>query len=111
MSDADRLERLLRSALVPLEPPEALADRMERSLSEITEAAADELADWELSAMRDPRNWVPTAAAIVVGSAAAGGLVLVRTRQQQRKRQSTGLRALERSVRGVADDIQKRMGR
>jgi hypothetical protein len=111
MSDVDRVERLLRSALVPVEPPERLADRMERSLSGLTEAAADELADWELSAMRDPRNWVPTAAAIVVGTAAAGGLVLVRTRQQQRKRQSTGLRALEKSVRGVAGDIQKRLGR
>jgi hypothetical protein len=111
MSDVDRVERLLRSALVPVEPPERLADRMERSLSGLTEAAADELADWELSAMSDPRNWVPTAAAIVVGTAAAGGLVLVRTRQQQRKRQSTGLRALEKSVRGVAGDIHKRLGR
>jgi hypothetical protein len=111
MSDLDRVERLLRSALVPVDPPERLSDRMERSLTGLTAAAADELADWELSAMRDPRNWVPTAAAIVVGSAAAGGLVLVRARQQQRKRQSTGLRALEKSVRGVAGDIQRRMGR
>ncbi len=111
MSDVDRVERLLRSALVPVDPPERLSDRMERSLSSVTEAAAEELSDWELSAMRDPRNWVPTAAAIVVGTAAAGGLVLVRTRQQHRKRQATGLRALERSVRGVAGDIEKRLRR
>ena len=111
MSDVDRVERLLRSALVPVDPPETLSDRMERSLSSVTEAAAEELSDWELSAMRDPRNWVPTAAAIVVGTAAAGGLVLVRTRQQTRKRQATGLRALERSVRGVAGDIEKRLRR
>ena len=51
------LERLLRTALVPIEPPERLSDRLERGLSELTEAAADELADWELSSMRDPRNW------------------------------------------------------
>ena len=89
----------------------ALSDRMERSLSSVTEAAAEELSDWELSAMRDPRNWVPTAAAIVVGTAAAGGLVLVRTRQQHRRRQATGIRALERSVRGVAGDIEKRLRR
>jgi hypothetical protein len=108
MSDADRLERLLRSALVPVDPPEALSDRLERNLSELTEAAADELADWELRTMRDPRNWVPTVAAIVVGGAAAGGLVLVRARQQQKKRVS-GVRALEKSVRDVAHDIEKRL--
>jgi len=109
MSDADRVEQLLRSALVPVDPPEALSDRLERNLSELTEAAADELADWELHTMRDPRNWVPTVAAIVVGGAAAGGLVLVRARQQQKKRQATGLRALEKSMRGVAQDIEKRL--
>jgi hypothetical protein len=111
MSDAERLERLLRSALVPVEPPEALSDRLERGLSELTEAAAVELADWELGAMRDPRNWMPTAAAIVVGSAAAGGLVLVRARQQHKKRQATGLRALEKSIRGVRADVERRFRR
>jgi hypothetical protein len=111
MSDVERVEQLLRSALVPVEPPERLSDRLERGLSELTEAAADELADWELSAMRDPRNWVPTATAIVVGGAAAGGLVLVRARQQHKKRQATGLKALQRSMRGVATDVQKRLRR
>ena len=106
---SDRVEQLLRSALVPIEPPEALSDRLERGLSELTEVAAAELADWELSAMRDPRNWGRPIAAIVVGGVAAGGLVLVRTRQQHKKRQSTGLQALEKSIRGVADDIQKRL--
>jgi hypothetical protein len=109
MSEIDRVERLLRSALVPIEPPEALSDRLERGLSELTEAAATELADWELSAMRDPRNWGRPAAAVVVGGLAAGGLVLVRARQQQKKRHSTGLQALEKSIRGVADDIEKRL--
>ena len=108
MSD---VERLLRSALVPVEPSEALSDRLERGLSELTDAAVDELADWELSAMGDPRNWGRPAAALVVGGAAAGALVLVRARQQQRKREATGLRALERSVRDVAGDLQKRLGR
>jgi hypothetical protein len=111
MSDVERVEQLLRSALVPVEPPERLSDRLERGLSELTEAAADELADWELSAMRDPRNWVPAVTAIVVGGAAAGGLVLVRARQQHKKRQATGLKALQRSMRGVATDVQKRLRR
>ena len=109
MSDVERVERLLRSALVPMDPPEALSDRLERSLSELTEVAAAELADWEMSAMRDPRNWARPAAAIVVGSMAAGGLVLVRARQQQKKRHASGLHALEKSIRGVADDIEKRL--
>ena len=109
MSDVERVERLLRMALAPVEPPEALSDRLERGLSELTEVAAAELADWELSAMRDPRNWARPAAAIVVGSVAAGGLVLVRARQQQKKRHASGLHALERSIRGVADDIEKRL--
>ncbi len=105
------VEALLRSALTPVEPPEALSDRLERHLTELTDLAAEELADWELGAMRDPRNWARPAAAVVVGGAAAGALVLVRARQQQRKREATGLKALERSVRGVADDLQKRLGR
>jgi hypothetical protein len=109
MSDVERVERLLRSALVPVDPPEALSDRLERGLSELTEVAAAELADWEMSAMRDPRNWARPAAAIVVGSMAAGGLVLVRARQQQRKRHASGLHDLEKSIRGVADDIEKRL--
>jgi hypothetical protein len=111
MSDAERVERLLRLALTPVEPPEALTDRLERGLSELTEAAAEELAEWELSTMSDPRNWARPIAAVVVGGMAAGGLVLVRARQQQKKRQAGGLRALERSVRDVADDLEKRLRR
>ena len=109
MSDAERVERLLKMAFTPVEPPEALSDRLERGLSEMADAAADELADWELSAMSDPRNWVRPAAAVVVGSMAAGGLVLVRARQQQKKRHASGLKALERSLRDVADDLEKRL--
>jgi hypothetical protein len=105
------VERLLRSALVPVEPSGAMSDRLERRLYELTGAAAEELADWEMSAMRDPRNWGRPLAAVVVGSTAAGALVLVRARQQQRKRQASGLRALERSVRDVTSDLQRRLKR
>jgi hypothetical protein len=110
VSEVD-VERLLRSALVPVEPSGALTDRLERRLSELTDAAAEELAEWELSSMRDPRNWGRPVAAVVIGGAAAGALVIVRARQQQRKRETTGLRALERSMREVAGDLQKRLGR
>jgi hypothetical protein len=104
------VERLLRSALVPVEPSGALSDRLERRLSELTDLAAGELADWELSTMRDPRNWARPVAAAVVGGVAGGALIIVRARQRQRKRQGSGLRALERSVRDVASDLQKRLG-
>jgi hypothetical protein len=89
------VERLLRSALVPVEPPERLSDRLERGLTELTEAAAHELADWELGAMRDPRNWARPAAAVVVGTLAGGALVVVRARQRQRGR----LRTIQRRFR------------
>ncbi len=111
MTEIGDVEALLRLALVPVEPPEALSDRLERGLSELTDAAADELADWELSTMRDPRNWGRPVAAVVVGGTAAGVLVLVRARQQQRKRQLTGIRALERGLRDVAGDLRKRLER
>jgi hypothetical protein len=104
------VERLLRSALVPIEPPEAMTDRLERRLSDLTDAAAIELSEWDPAAMKDPRNWARPAAAVVVGGMAGGALVLVRARQQHRKREATGLRALERSVRGVAGDVRRRLG-
>jgi hypothetical protein len=111
MAEMSEVERLLRSALVPIEPPEALSDRLERHLTEITEAAADELGDLELSAMRDPRNWArPIAAAAVVG-VAGGALVVVRARQQQKKREARGLDALERGLHDVVRQVRRRIDR
>ena len=59
------VEGLLNDALRPMEPPERLSGRLEDTLSAVTQAAAEELSDWaeelsdsELSALRDPRNWV-----------------------------------------------------
>ena len=111
MSDAIDIAALLRSALVPVEPSEGLTDRLERGLSELTDAAAGELADWELGAMRDPRNWARPAAAIVVGGTAAGALVVVRARQRHRRRSERGLAALGKGMADVAGDLAKRLGR
>ncbi len=105
------VERLLRSALVPVDPPGTLADRFEEALAELTEAAADELADWELRSMRDPRNWARPVGAVVIGGAAAGGLVLVRARQQHQRRGDRRLRALDRSVREVSGQVRRRLRR
>jgi hypothetical protein len=76
------LEGLLRRALAPVEPPEDLALRLEDALTSITELAAEELEGWELSAMRDPRNWVRPAAAVVLGTGAGVALVLLRARRR-----------------------------
>ncbi len=75
-------EGLLREALAPVEPPADLVLRLETTLQSITELAADELEAWELSAMRDPRNWVRPAAAVVAGSAAGTVLVVLRARRR-----------------------------
>jgi hypothetical protein len=105
------VERLLRTALVPVEPPGRLSDRLERGLSELTQAAAGELAEWELSAMRDPRNWARPVGAAVVVTVAGGALVLVRARQQQRRRHTGGLRSLQHGAREVAGDLNRRLRR
>ena len=109
MAELSEVERLLRSALVPVDPPEALTDRLERTLTELTDAAADELADWELGAMRDPRNWGRTIAAGAMVGVAGGALILVRARQVHNRRQASGLRALESSIRDVVNDVEKRL--
>jgi hypothetical protein len=79
---APNFEGLLREALAPVDPPEDLIERVELTLTSITELAADELQEWELSAMRDPRNWVRPAAALLAGTAAGTVLVVLRTRRR-----------------------------
>jgi hypothetical protein len=78
------LESLLRRALAPVEPPADLVGRVEETLTSLTELAAEELEGWELSAMRDPRNWARPAAALVVGGAAGAALVALRVRRRTR---------------------------
>ena len=106
------VEALLRSALTPVEPPESLSDSLERRLTELTDLAAEELADWELAAMGDPRNWVrPVVAATALG-AAGGALVLVRARQRAKKNRSvSGLRALEQGLQDVVDRVGRTLDR
>ena len=80
------IEQMLRLALTPVDPPETVKQRVESTLQELTDAAVDELEGWELSAMRDPRNWVRPVVATAVGASAGTVLVVIRVRQQQRKR-------------------------
>jgi hypothetical protein len=90
------LEALLREALSPIEPPQELSNRLERALVSLHELAGEELESWELSAMRDPRNWVRPAAAVLVGVGAGTALALlrVRARHQQRAAHANSLREL-----------------
>ena len=120
MSEAlQNLEGLLREALPPVEPPADLAERLEATLTTITELAADELEAWELSAMRDPRNWARPGAAVVAGGAAGTALVLLRARRraQASAARSRGARwaafdrtAAERAIRELGRETRRLLG-
>jgi hypothetical protein len=83
---------------------------MDVRLTELTYAAFDELADWELEAMRYPRNWGRTAAALAIGGSAAAALVLVRA-QRRSKKNGHPIEALEHGARDVSREIRKRLTR
>jgi len=106
----DGIEALLREALAPVEPPEGLEPQLERALGSLVDAAADEWEAWELSAMRDPRNWLRPAGAVVVGSAAAAGLVVVRTRRARHGRRAQARHPVDLLTR-TARDLRREAGR
>jgi hypothetical protein len=100
---APNFETLLREALAPVEPPEDLIARVEVTLTSITEMAAEELHEWELSAMRDPRNWARPATAIVVGTTAGAALVILRARRRAKDPPGALAGARAGAERAVAD--------
>ena len=102
-ASAADFESLLRQALAPVEPPADLAQRLELTLVSLTELAQEELDAWELSAMRDPRNWVRPAAAAVVGAGAGSALVVLRVRSRHRARRQQSSSLLELAERTVQD--------
>jgi len=111
---ATDFESLLREALSPVDPPADLALRLEQTLVSLTELAQEELEAWELSAMRDPRNWARPVAAAVVGAGAGTALVAlrVRSRHRSRKQQSANFFDLaERTLRDVAQEARRVMQR
>src|SRR3954454_6488062 len=108
MSD---VERLLQGALVPIEPPVDLSERLERGLTAMTDMAVDELADWDPSALRDPRRWARLVVAGVVGGGAGGALVLVRAQQKRKAREARGFVALQKGMREVRGDVRRRLNR
>jgi hypothetical protein len=100
---AHDFEALLREALAPVEPPADLAQRLELTLVSLTELAQEELEAWELSAMRDPRNWVRPAAAAVVGVSAGTALVALRVRARHRVRKQRSDNVFELAQRTLQD--------
>jgi hypothetical protein len=103
-------EARLRAALQPVEPPHDFAARLEGALVNLHELAADELEGWELSAMRDPRNWARPAAAALVGAGAGAALVVLRVRGRHRRRraQASGVIDLAgRTVRDLAEEARR----
>jgi len=108
------LEGLLKRALAPVDPPADLGTRLEATLTELTELAVDELDGWELSAMRDPRNWIRPAAAVAVGTTAGAALVVLRVRQQHRRRSGRAgdpLDFAERTLRAAVDETRRLLDR
>ncbi len=109
-SNAFDFEALLREALSPVEPPVDMTLRLEVTLVSLTELAQEELESWELSAMRDPRNWVRPAAAVVIGAGAGSALVVlrVRNRHRARKLQASSLADLtERTLSDLASEARR----
>lgn len=109
-AQASNLEALLRQALAPVDPPVDLVLRLERTLVNLTELAQEELESWELSAMRDPRNWVRPAAAIVVGGTAGTALVALRVRRRhssRRQRSANVIELAQRTLHDIAEETRR----
>jgi hypothetical protein len=107
------IEGLLRQAFKPVEPPESLSVRLETTLQELTDLAAEELESWELRSMRDPRNWARPVAAAAIGTAAGAGLVVLRVRSQHRKQRKhvQGIELAGRTVKAAADEVKRLVDR
>jgi len=110
MSEASSFEGLLHRALSPVDPPEDLGVRLESTLLSLTTSAAEELESWELSAMRDPRNWARPAAAVAVGGSAGVALVLLRARRSASSRHSA-LSGVREAAERTAGDLRERAAR
>jgi hypothetical protein len=107
-------ESLLLRALAPVDPPERLSERLEQTLSDLTDLAAEQLDSWEISSMRDPRNWVRPVAAAAIGTAAGAGLVVLRVRSQRgrhRAQAATDAEFVQRMLHAAGDEVRRLLRR
>jgi len=90
-----RIERLLETALAPVEPPAGFVDELEAKLTDVQAAGeeVDEQIAGELRRTSDPRSCCRPAAAVVAGTAAGTALVLLQIRRGRRQR-AGGLKGL-----------------
>jgi hypothetical protein len=108
-ADDESVERLLTRAFAPVEPPARLYDAFELKLEKVSFNAAEELSDWELAAMRDPRNWVKPAVAVVAGGTAAGALLVLGLRARRRGDDSSAaaVKALSSALGDVRREVER----
>jgi len=104
-------ESLLREALAPWSrrrPGGAPGEHAHQH----PEMAADELEAWELSSMRDPRNWVRPAAAVVAGASRdrARDPAGAQTSARCCRRLGCAARPAERTVRDISRETRKLLG-
>ncbi len=105
---SESFERALRAALTPVDPPQELATRLEGTLQQLSDLAAEELEAWELGAMRDPRNWVRPMVAATVGAGAGAALVVLRVRSAHRRRRSPDpLELAQRTLKAAVDEARR----
>jgi hypothetical protein len=107
-------EGLLSEALSPVEPPERLSERLESRLASLTETAMEELDAWEISAMRDPRNWVRPVAAAAIATTGGAALVVLRARTRHRKRAQKAKHPVDfagRALRDVGEEARRLLKR
>jgi hypothetical protein len=81
--EPESIESVLTRAFAPVEPPQKMYEEFQTRLQDVSFSAAEELADWELAAMGDPRIWVRPAVALAAGGAAAGALLVIGLRHRK----------------------------
>lgn len=97
----ESIESVLNRAFAPVEPPARMYEEVQSRLQDISHSAAEEIADWELAAMGDPRNWVRPAVALAAGGAAAGALVVIGLRR--RRHDDAGAAAVKALTDAIGD--------
>jgi len=104
-SPSAEILHLLEAAFAPVDPPASLADELESRLTSVQAAALEALEDWEVDAMRDPRNWIRPAAALAAGTVAGTALVVLRMRRARRQRPGGIWGIAEQGSKEVADAL------